>query len=441
MITKNIRIGSGAQVAPGSLLNYGIAAIVAILLASAPVAQAFTSGSTGADGALDFTGAEPGTVIEFDPTTFIPPLDEDNDGIYHFTTVTIPTDVTIRFRANRAGLAPIHWLATGPVVINGTLDLNGENGHDSSEAGLRVPSIPGPGGFWGGVGRRDESNTQSTNGFGPGAGCRNPIQHRDSQGGSAGYATGGSGSESQTGCNPDNLIYGNIFLLPLIGGSGGAGGNGANTNSGGGAGGGAIMIASSVSISVDGSILANGGNPGGHFDYYAQAGGGSGGAIRLVAPTVSGGGVLSAVGGNAYLGRGGQGRLRIEATQQKFTGLITGNYRVASLQAAPILLPTESTRGIHVVSVNGVTAPSLPRGRIDHVDVTINTPFTVPVVLEGRGIPLGTTVAVTVFHETEAAFVVQSPPLSGTLDSSTATINATFLPGFSHIFTHAKWGP
>ncbi len=49
MITKNIRIGS--------LLNYGIAAIMAALLANATIAQAFTSGSTGADGALDFTGA------------------------------------------------------------------------------------------------------------------------------------------------------------------------------------------------------------------------------------------------------------------------------------------------------------------------------------------------------------------------------------------------
>ncbi len=208
-------------------------------------------------------------------------------------------------------------------------------------------------------------------------------------------------------------------------------------NGGGGAGGGAILIASSISIRVDGAVLANGGYPG------ELGGGGSGGAIRLVAPIVSGGGSLSAVGrtSHGYSQRSGDGRIRIETIQSRFTGPIDTQLRVASLQEAPILLPTGATRGIRVVSVNGVTAPSMPRGRIDQVDVTISTPLTVPVVLEGRGIPLGATVTVTVFHETEGASVIQSPPLSGTLDSSTTTIDTTFLPGFSHIFTHAKWGP
>ena len=38
----------------------------------AAMAQTFTSGSTGADGAFDFTGTPPGTVIEFDPTSLHP---------------------------------------------------------------------------------------------------------------------------------------------------------------------------------------------------------------------------------------------------------------------------------------------------------------------------------------------------------------------------------
>jgi hypothetical protein len=101
----------------------------------AAMAQPFNSGSTGADGALDFSGTPPGTVIEFDPTAFNPALDADGDSIYHFTTITIPANVTVRLRATKAGVAPIHWLATGAVVIDGGLDLNGGDGH----SGLGAP--------------------------------------------------------------------------------------------------------------------------------------------------------------------------------------------------------------------------------------------------------------------------------------------------------------
>jgi hypothetical protein len=106
------------------------------------------------DGALDFPGAPPGTVIDFDPATLNPPRDVDGDGVYHFTTIDIPANVTLRFRANKAGAAPIHWLATGAVVIAGVLDLNGENGHGHSPSVPRLMSIPGPGGFAGGFGGR-----------------------------------------------------------------------------------------------------------------------------------------------------------------------------------------------------------------------------------------------------------------------------------------------
>ena len=58
----------------------------------------FGSGFTGADGPLDFTGTPAGTVVDFDPA-----LDGDGDGIYQFTIVTIPVDVTIRFRADTVG--------------------------------------------------------------------------------------------------------------------------------------------------------------------------------------------------------------------------------------------------------------------------------------------------------------------------------------------------
>src|SRR5712692_255862 len=187
-------------------------------------AQPVDSGSNGSDGVLDFTG-QSGTVV-FNPASFNPPKDPDGDHIFHFMTITIPAGVTVRLSAQQIN-APVFWLASGAVQIDGVIDLNGEDGHDA--AAIQVPSSPGSGGFGGGVG-----GPPPQLGNGPG-GATIP-------GGSAGYVTVANGQ-----------VYGNDFLLPLIGGSGGAGGNAGADSAGGGAGGGALLIASSVSITVNGT--------------------------------------------------------------------------------------------------------------------------------------------------------------------------------------------
>jgi len=255
--------------------------IAAILITG--TAHAFDSGSTGADGALDFSGSPPGTVIEFDPTTFTPPLDPDGDSIYHFTSITIPAYVTVKLRADEAGSAPIFWLATQAVIIDGTLDLSGEDGHDASPAAPRTVSIPGPGGFGGGIGGLPPT-IDPQDGFGPGAGVT-VLASGFSR--IAGHAT--------AGCSTCTNTYGNAFLLPFIGGSGGGGnGDDSRPGSGGGAGGGAILIASSVSIRVNGQVLADGGVQGGFSSGEIFGGRGSGGAIRLAAPSFDGNGAISA---------------------------------------------------------------------------------------------------------------------------------------------------
>jgi hypothetical protein len=384
----------------------------------AAMAQTFTSGSTGADGALNFAGTPPGTVIDFDPATFTPALDADGDSVYHFTTITIPANVTVRLRANKAGAAPVHWLATGAVVIDGTLDLNGEDGH--TPVTPRIPSVPGPGGFAGGIGA-GAPNLPSQAGFGPGAGCAN--------GGNAGHAVSivTGGSLCPTGMT-GGLSYGNTFLLPLIGGSGGGG----FSSFGGGAGGGAIMIASSVSIRVNGTIRANGG-ANGFSGGFAM---GSGGAIRLVAPTVTGSGRLEASGGGSVAA---PGRIRIEALQNTFIGSATGVARTTALLPAPILLPTSPQPQLRVVSVGGQAVPPHPRGAFNPADVILNTSQAVAIQLEGRNIPPGTPITVTVANETEGTQVVASPPLAGTAALSTATVTVTVPAGFSQIFSHATW--
>ncbi len=73
------------------------------------------------------------------------------------------------------------------------------------------------------------------------------------------------------------------------------------------------------------------------------------------------------------------------------------------------------------------------------VDVTINNPLPVAIAIEGKNIPIDTKVTITVINETEGPVVIESSPLAGTTDSSTATVNLKFPTGFSQIFTYAKW--
>lgn len=63
----------------------------------AALAQVYTSsGSTGSDGALVFPNAHPGDTIIFDLSSYTPKLDPAGDGIFNFTTITIPTGVTVQ---------------------------------------------------------------------------------------------------------------------------------------------------------------------------------------------------------------------------------------------------------------------------------------------------------------------------------------------------------
>src|SRR5690606_19030632 len=80
-------------------------------LAGPAAAQpALDSGSDGSDGALVFE-ADAG-VVEFNPQAL--GLDEDGDGVFHFTTITVPAGTTIRLGAGILGEGrPVVWLATG----------------------------------------------------------------------------------------------------------------------------------------------------------------------------------------------------------------------------------------------------------------------------------------------------------------------------------------
>lgn len=397
----------------GSLITIrlGIVLVLGCLFGIPATAQSFNSGSDGSDGALSFDPGD-GTlyVVDFDPVAL--GLDDDHDSVYHFTTITIPSNVTVKLRANKAGYAPFVWLASGDVTINGTVDLSGDNGHAASDAVPGTPATPGPGGYPGGWGGSSVLQINHHAGFGP------------------------SGDKGR-----------NAFLIPLLGGSGGAGGP-VYRSGGGGGGGGAITIASNTSVTVNGLLKANGGDPGKMFyDNDNHAGvAGSGGAIRILAPIVAGGGTISVKKGTAGYASSTayEGWVRIEALTDSFTGSIvcTRNRRVTLLPSAThYLLPEEQPVLARVVRIAGVELPPSPRGSFVVPDTVLNTDEPVLFEIEAKNIPLGTVFQISLWNQTTYLTEFQSTGLEGTLEASTATATHTIPYGINLGLIYANWTP
>lgn len=426
-----------------NLLIFAISALFCMSSASAQQSETFTSGSTGADGALDYSIILPkgGTVL-FDPTKFNPPLDPAGDNVFNFTTINIPANVTVRL-SGRILKGPVYWLASGDVTINGTINLNGENGVPASPIlDGRTRAMPGAGGFSGGVGGKvDRSSASSI--------AASPV-------GQAGDGPGGGGAPPIANCNDENggggaSFTGNPFLVPLVGGSGAGGGNiNASPGSllqtayapGGGAGGGAILIASSSSITISGTITANGGNGGSLSGCFnAGGGGGAGGGIRLLAPTVSGSGTLSALGGGGggFQGtNGSKGAIRLEAFTDNFAGSISGTPLTLGSPFSTFI-PATGPPSVAIASINGVNVSQTPTGVLATPDVSIDTTSPVQMTVQANFIPPGTVITLHVFSDNGTDQTVQTTPLQGTLQSSTATATVTFPSGFSLNFVKATW--
>jgi len=259
--------------------------------------------------------------------------------VFKYSNVVVETDAEVTFK-NHPSRAPVVWLVSGDVTIDGTVGLDGDN---------YVPSPglaePGPGGFRGGMGRYSAAWVQAS-GFGPGGA-------RPAYAGS--YGT--KGQHTSHTADP----YGNPSLVPLIGGSGGAGGT-RGVVGGGGAGGGAILIACANTLTVDGVVRADGGAGDGDTN---AGGGGSGGGIRLVADTLSGGGVVQANGGYGRHYRGGMGRIRIAYETHDDTIDAAPDASVFELQGLEpaIWLPEDGPR-VKIVSIGGETVPDDPRANL-----------------------------------------------------------------------------
>jgi hypothetical protein len=309
--------------------------------------------------------------------------------VFKYSSVNISNNATVNF-LNNATHAPVIWLVSGDVTINGSINLDGQPGSvnptDTAE--------PGPGGFRGG-------NYYGT-GFGPGGGFA--------------IFTYDIGFYSTTA-----HAYGNPQIVPLIGGSGGFGYSG----SGGGGGGGAILIVAAGNITFNGGTChANGGAA-----YRAT---GSGGGIRLVASQILGNGTIQATGDAP---NAANGRIRLECTNT-VSGLLSITPTPSAItllpNSAPLIFPsTNATATIVSISHPGqmYAVPADPKAAIANTgndDLRIVTTNVITIRVETQNFPTNGTVQVYIKPRDSAQTILSTNvPISGNFNDALWQLTTT----------------
>lgn len=380
------------------------------------------------------------------------------DGILKYRNVHIYPGVTLTFKKNEQN-TPVTILASGDVLIEGTIDVSGTG------AGLQLDyGKGGPGGFDGG--RGGWLKQDGARGLGPGCGAGG-AQRADKDYGAGNAGGGGFAGWGGTGgyfdanwtapAGTGGQSYGNARMMPLVGGSGGGGGGGNIKYRGGagGGGGGAILIASSGTITVKGAIRANGGAGSlgeGYWGGVATRGGGGGGgaagAIRLVATTIAGNGPIDAYGGNGgrgssretywsderFGGRGSDGRIRLEIWNSLRSVSTNPN---ADIVWYPYALAPANLPSLAITSVGGVNVPAVTKGDYKSTDISLppDTRSPVTVIVTATNIPIGTSVTVKAQPEFGNSIKSASATLTGTDTSSTAAVQLDIPIGYASLLT------
>lgn len=327
--------------------------------------------------------------------------------VFKYSSVNIPAGVTVTFK-NHPSRAPVVWLVTGDVTVEGTVRL------DSTPGSSTAHSEPGPGGFRGGLGRDDGASDALGSGFGPGgAGV----------GGAGGYMTAASGN-----------IYGNTRIVPLIGGSGAGGSTyvaGSRPSAGTG-GGGALMIACRNRVTLNGLISCRSAD---NTQLSAQTG--SGGAAKIIADSIVGSGQVDVRAGTG--GGGSSGRIRLEATNYTASILYQPSSIVVTPDSPVQLWPSGSSPTCRVVSVNGLETPEEPLAMLSapSADVIFTAGGSVPVVVETTNLPTTSVVSVRVVPTRGNSITVSATLTSGDQSSATWTAMATVPTGHSAIQVRA----
>ena len=377
----------------------------------------------------------PGTTVG--TTTMSIPLPAD--GVLVFNNISLAErppyvggyGLTITFVRNSAN-TPVTILASGNVTIGQYVSLVVSG--DVGVAGYNVGKggLGGPGGFRGGDGAYQLVNFARMGGAGAGPG--------GGAGGNDYYYQNGQGINATFLSAPD--------LLPLIGGSGGGGGGSTSISpgcgaGGGGGGGGAILMAVDGTITINGAIVANGaagGSYAGNPNCASSGGGGSGGVIRVLATTISGTGVLNAVGAGSGGSQGpnvvADGRVRLEALNNNL--LVSQTNPIASRTPGPGPIVNPITPTVAITTVGGQLVPSPPQGGLGLVDLVLAAPGQTDIGLATSGVPTGTTVAVTVKPRVGGLPTVTNATLSNCDGNGACIANVAFNLSAGAYFVEAR---
>jgi hypothetical protein len=331
------------------------------------------------------------------------------DGVLVFSSMNIqprPSDsnaLVVSFIKNAAN-TPVTLLVDGNVTIatQATLTVAGDIGTTANTDNLGRGGNGGPGGGRGGDGAYQLVNFATIGGAGlrPGGGL------------------GGTGNGTGTGAGANGTFIGTTDLVPLVAGSGGGGG-GSTSNApncgggGGGGGGGAILIAANGTLTINGILSADGGDRGveSNTACASRAGGGSGGAIRLLANTIAGVGTINARSGVAAPGTRpttSNGAIRMEAFANTYP--VSNTDPLATRAPGPGPLVNVFNPTVQITSVGGQPVPTPPQGSVGGVDLVLPLPGPAAVTFATSGVPVGTTVSVTVKPKVGGAPVSANPP-------------------------------
>ena len=217
----------------------------------------------------------------------------------------------------------------------------------------------------------------NSKGSGPGGGANAGGSYNNGGNGGTYGGIGGTGSNTfQYNLNPNSNVGGTYGSLtaPVDLGSGGGGGDYA-----GGAGGGAIYINATGTVSVAGTVSANGANG---ISSGNTSGGGSGGSIYIKSSTFTGNGTITATGGNGatggnwggFAGNGAGGRIAIYySSSNSYSGIPTVNTGTggAAGNAGTVFIENSSTHDM-LIPANNYVWKATDRTNWNFASLTIN---------------------------------------------------------------------
>jgi hypothetical protein len=242
---------------------------------------------TGAGAADGGSGAPPTMVVSLS--------DGDEAAVLFFTSYTLAANKTLSVTGQR----PLIVVASEDILVGGTISTvqsatnawagGGPPGPNTADrAGVCADDGAYGGGAPGGLDPASKLGAGGGGYCGPGGRGSAPASD-----GGADAAVGPAGGQS----------YGTPALVPLLGGSSGGSASAAALSSNGG---GAVELVAGTSLTIDLTGVVNMGGRG-YIDNTGSNGAGSGGGILLEAPTVTVRGTLAANGGNGSVLNGGFG--------------------------------------------------------------------------------------------------------------------------------------